>query len=69
MIRLTPPPVIELTYGQYQGWNCCYCNSSLAGGGLPAGTSRGNSGAHHLDINVYACPPCTAARRPEGADQ
>ncbi|NUO42441.1 MAG: hypothetical protein HOV82_10415 [Streptomyces sp.] len=64
-----PPPVLELNYGQYQGWNCCWCGASLKGGGQPAGISRGNSGAHHLDINVYACSPCCVAPRPEGAGQ
>ncbi|OUC95100.1 hypothetical protein CA983_33995 [Streptomyces swartbergensis] len=57
MRRPTPPPVTELTYGQYQGWHCCWCSASLRGGGVPAGIAPGQAGAYDLSINVYACGP------------
>lgn len=51
----TPPPATELTYRQYQGWDCCWCGASLSAGGVSAGISRGTVGAHKLDVEVYAC--------------
>jgi hypothetical protein len=57
-----PPPPTELTYGQYQGWNCCWCGTSLKDGGVEAGVSRGEAGTYVLDIEVYACEPCAASR-------
>ena len=69
MNETTPPPVTQLTHGQYSGWNCVWCNASLRGGGTSVGISRGASGAHCLDVEVYACQPCFVLRRPQGADQ
>jgi hypothetical protein len=59
----TPPPTSELTYGQYQGFNCCWCNTVLTTGAVEAGVSRGGVGAHVHDNLVYACRDCVAARR------
>ena len=60
-----PPPVTELTYSQYQGWTCCWCRARLTKGGVPAGISRGHSGAYVLDIEVYSCGPrCPKRPRP-----
>ncbi|OXS35364.1 hypothetical protein CHR28_10170 [Streptomyces sp. XY006] len=56
----TPPPVSDLTYGQYQGWNCCWCNARLTGGAVPAGIAQGASGAHDLSMQVYACRICVS---------
>lgn len=53
-----PPPTSELTYGQYQGFNCCWCNTRLTTGAIEAGVSRGGVGAHVHDNTVYACPDC-----------
>jgi hypothetical protein len=69
MDRLTPPeppPTRELTYWQYSGWACCWCGKSLLNvrGTVPAGISRGRSGAHIFDIEVYACPSCATATEP-----
>jgi hypothetical protein len=66
MTRSAPPPVTELTYGQYQGWNCCWCRARLTNGGVSAGVSRGEAGTYVLDIEVYACGP-KCPRRPRGA--
>ncbi|UOB09050.1 hypothetical protein MQE23_08295 [Streptomyces sp. HP-A2021] len=57
MSRPAPPPPTELTYGQYSGWNCCWCNASLQAGGVSAGVSQGGIGAHGLDVEVYECGP------------
>ena len=54
----SPPPTSELTYGQYQGFNCCWCNTVLTTGAVDAGVSRGGVGAHVHDNRVYACPTC-----------
>lgn len=59
----TPPPTSELTYGQYQGFNCCWCNTKLTTGAVEAGVSRGGVGAHVHDNRVYACRDCATARR------
>jgi hypothetical protein len=61
--RPTPPPVAELTHGQYSGWNCCWCNTSLKAGGVSAGISRGEAGSYVLDMEVYACGPRCPKRR------
>lgn len=59
----------SLGRGQYAGWNCVWCNASLRDGGISVGVSRGGVGAYDLDVEVYACQPCTALRRPQGVDQ
>ena len=58
-----PPPVRELSRAQYSGWACCWCGKSLLDvtGAVLAGISRGSSGVHVLDIEVYACPDCAGA--------
>lgn len=54
-----PPPAADLSYAQYSGWACCWCGTSLLYcSATSAGISRGRSGAHVLDIEVYACPLC-----------
>ncbi|MBE8471061.1 hypothetical protein [Streptomyces justiciae] len=60
-----PPPANELGYAAYSGWACCWCGKSLLGmrGTVSAGISRGRQGAHVLDMEVYCCPDCAAARR------
>ncbi len=62
-MKLSVPPT-QLTYRQYQGWDCCWCSASLRNDGVSAGVSRGAVGAHKLDVEVYACQPCTASRSP-----
>ncbi|MGD1220018.1 hypothetical protein AB9Q10_16495 [Streptomyces krungchingensis] len=57
----SPPPVERLTYAQYSGWACCWCTKKLWHGAVSAGISRGSSGAHVLDIEVYAHPECIPA--------
>ncbi|MBC2903540.1 hypothetical protein [Streptomyces cupreus] len=60
-----PPPVDQLNYAQHSGWRCCWCNKSLMGGARSAGISRGSSGVHVLDIEVYECGPrCPKRPRP-----
>ena len=60
-----PPPVSDLSYAQYSGWACCWCGTQLRHGAVSAGIARGRSGAHILDIEVYACPDCADARLPD----
>lgn len=50
------PPVEQLSYGQYNGLNCVWCGVKLTTGAVPAGIAQGQSGAHILDTEVYACP-------------
>lgn len=52
------PSVLDLTYGQSAGWNCVWCSARLTSGAVSAGIARGQSGAHNLDTEVYACPDC-----------
>ncbi|MGP4084193.1 hypothetical protein [Streptomyces sp. KR55] len=51
------PSALDLTRAQYSGWACCWCGRRLTEGGVSAGIARGRSGAHVLDIEVYACLP------------
>lgn len=65
------PPANALTRAQYSGWACCWCGASLLrSGGSSVGVARGRSGAHVLDVEVYACPNCapapTISRPPHG---
>ncbi|WP_422130129.1 hypothetical protein [Streptomyces misionensis] len=68
---MTPdlPPATGLSWAQYAGWACCFCGTSLANtGGVPADRARGQSGAHDLSVDVYACPPlsgCGPSRIPQ----
>jgi hypothetical protein len=53
-----PPHVDRLTRGQYSGWNCCWCGTSLMSrGARSAGRAPGMSGAHDLSVEVYECGP------------
>lgn len=54
--RVELPPVEQLSYGQYNGLACVWCGIRLTQGAVSAGTARGQSGAHILDTEVYACP-------------
>lgn len=50
------PPIEELAPGVDRGWNCVWCGKRLDVGAVVAGWSRGRSGAHVLDCEVWACP-------------
>ncbi|MEU0188324.1 hypothetical protein ABZ250_00355 [Streptomyces afghaniensis] len=54
-MRPALPHPTDLMRGQYAGWNCVWCNESLASGGVSVGFSRGSVGACNLDVEVYAC--------------
>ena len=56
------PPVSLLSYWQYKGWDCVWCKTRLTTGAVCAGIALGDSGAHSLDTEVYACPDCAATR-------
>lgn len=56
------PPVSLLSYWQYKGWDCVWCATRLTTGAVSAGIALGDSGAHSLDTEVYACPDCATAR-------
>ncbi len=58
MTRRPLPPVRDLTRGQHDGHACVWCGKPLWRGAVSAGVSRGRSGAHVLDIEVYACTDC-----------
>lgn len=61
-----PLPVLEtLTWDQSAGRACVWCRKALTTGAVHAGTIRDRDGAHNLDTEVWACPPCDAreARR------
>lgn len=53
------PDANALTRAQYDGHACVWCRTPLTTGATSAGVARGRSGAHVLDIEVYACPDCT----------
>jgi hypothetical protein len=50
------PPAAELTYGQGRGWDCFACGRRLTTGAVLVGRAQGQSGAHDLSADVYACP-------------
>lgn len=52
------PSVHTLTKAQHDGWACVWCSERLWIGAVSAGIARGQSGAHVLDVEVYACPDC-----------
>ncbi|MFJ7049070.1 hypothetical protein ACIQVC_37530 [Streptomyces sp. NPDC101112] len=58
------PPVEQLSYGQYKGLACVWCKAKLTTGAVSAGIARGQSGAHILDTEVYACPNCAPKSAP-----
>lgn len=53
-----PPAATDLNREQYSGRACCWCGTPLWSGAVSAGIARGRSGAHILDIEVYAHPNC-----------
>jgi len=63
---VTPPavrplPALEtLTWDQAKGRACVWCRQQLTTGAVSAGTIRDRDGAHVLDTEVWACPPCDA---------
>lgn len=63
------PPVSLLSYWQYKGWSCVWCEKRLTTGAVCAGIALGDSGAHSLDTEVYACSDCASTHgltgRPE----
>ncbi|MFI1728166.1 hypothetical protein ACH40E_02785 [Streptomyces acidicola] len=59
-----PPPVTALTYAQKAGWACCFCGKDIWTGAVSAGIARGRSGAHVLDVEVFACPDCQKTATP-----
>ncbi|MEU6098656.1 hypothetical protein [Streptomyces sp. NPDC047079] len=65
MTRPTPPPTSHLNAEQYAGRACCWCGKPLWHGAVSAGISRGRSGAHVLDTEVYACAACASGRHPQ----
>jgi hypothetical protein len=51
------PPAAELTYGQGRGWDCVACGKRLpAVGAVLVGRAKGESGAHDISADVWACP-------------
>lgn len=68
---MTPklPPARDLNYEQYSGRACCWCSKTLSSGAVPAGISRGSSGAHVLDNEVYACPAHANGPDQQGDDR
>ncbi|WP_247192271.1 hypothetical protein [Streptomyces scabiei] len=52
------PDVTELTYGQYRGWDCVWCEARLIRGAVRAGRATGFLGAHDMSTDVYACADC-----------
>lgn len=50
------PPVEDLTWRAYQGYDCYACGRRLTTGAVYRGWARGQSGAHKLDTEVWACP-------------
>jgi len=61
------PPASSLTRAQHDGHACVWCGKKLWQGATSAGIARGRSGAHVLDIEVYACPDCTTETPADGA--
>jgi hypothetical protein len=55
------PSALDLTRAQYNGWACVWCGARLDKGAKSAGRATGQSGAHDLGIEVYACPACAVA--------
>lgn len=51
-----PPPVTTLGWAQRSGWACYWCGKNLWHGAISAGIARRRSGAHVLDVEVYAHP-------------
>jgi hypothetical protein len=65
---VTTPPLPaarDLTRAQHDGHACVWCGKPLWRGAVSAGIARGRSGAHTLDVEVYACPDCHTAQHPD----
>lgn len=54
------PALDTLTGDQAAGRACVWCRRLLTTGAVCAGTIRERLGAHVLDTEVWACPPCDA---------
>ena len=52
------PSARDLTGAQHDGHACVWCGKPLRRGAVSAGIARGKSGAHVLDVEVFACPDC-----------
>ncbi|NUK35072.1 hypothetical protein HRW16_09670 [Streptomyces lunaelactis] len=52
------PATVDLSWEQYAGRACVWCDQPLTTGARSVGTARGRIGAHVLDIEVYAGPCC-----------
>lgn len=61
MSDLHLPSARDLTRAQHDGRACVWCCKALWRGAVSAGIARGMSGAHCLDIEVFACPGCAVA--------
>lgn len=57
------PSANDLTAGQHQGWNCCWCGKKLWVGAVSAGRAKGTTGKVPYSIEVYACPDCGVSPR------
>ncbi|MGP3637498.1 hypothetical protein ACTU45_29860 [Streptomyces sp. 24-1644] len=57
--RTLPKPE-TLTGDQAAGRACVWCKRLLTTGAVSAGIIRDRLGAHVLDTEVWACPPCDA---------
>ncbi|MDQ0795559.1 hypothetical protein [Streptomyces sp. B1I3] len=58
------PRLEVLTWDQMAGRACVWCKTLLTTGAVSAGTIRDQDGAHVLDTEVWACPPCDAGEKP-----
>lgn len=54
------PPATDLSWEQYAGRACVWCDTPITSGGRSVGIARGQDGAHNLDTEVYAGPCCPA---------
>lgn len=57
------PRLETLTWDQSAGRACVWCRTLLTTGAVCAGTIRDQLGAHNLDTEVWACPPCDAGEQ------
>ncbi len=52
------PAAAALSWEQYAGRACVWCDQPLTTGAHSVGIARGRIGAHVLDIEVFAGPCC-----------
>ncbi|NUK70460.1 hypothetical protein HRW23_32915 [Streptomyces lunaelactis] len=52
------PAAADLSWEQYAGRACVWCDQPLTAGARSVGTARGRISAHVLDIEAYAGPCC-----------